>query len=607
MDNEQRLKRRENIRNFSIIAHIDHGKSTLADRILENTKSVETRDMQDQLLDSMDLERERGITIKLNAVRLKYEAKDGNTYTFHLIDTPGHVDFTYEVSRSLAACEGAILVVDAAQGIEAQTLANVYLALDNELELLPVINKIDLPAAEPERVKQEIEDMIGLDQDDVVLASAKSNIGIEEILEKIVEVVPAPDGDPEAPLKALIFDSEYDPYRGVISSIRIVDGVVKAGDKIRMMATGKEFEVTEVGINTPKQLPVDELTVGDVGYIIASIKNVDDSRVGDTITLASRPASEPLQGYKKMNPMVYCGLFPIDNKNYNDLRGALEKLQLNDASLEFEPESSQALGFGYRTGFLGMLHMEIIQERIEREFGIELIATAPSVIYQCILRDGSEVTVDNPAQMPDRDKIDKIFEPYVRATMMVPNDYVGAVMELCQRKRGQFINMDYLDDIRVNIVYELPLAEVVFDFFDQLKSNTKGYASFDYEFIENKESNLVKMDILLNGDKVDALSFIVHRDFAYERGKALVEKLKTLIPRQQFEVPVQAAIGQKIVARTNIKSMGKNVLAKCYGGDISRKRKLLEKQKAGKAKMKAVGNVEIPQDAFLAVLKMDDE
>lgn len=607
MDNEQRLKRRENIRNFSIIAHIDHGKSTLADRILENTKSVETRDMQDQLLDSMDLERERGITIKLNAVRLKYEAKDGNTYTFHLIDTPGHVDFTYEVSRSLAACEGAILVVDAAQGIEAQTLANVYLALDNELELLPVINKIDLPAAEPERVKQEIEDMIGLDQDDVVLASAKSNIGIEEILEKIVEVVPAPDGDPEAPLKALIFDSEYDPYRGVISSIRIVDGVVKAGDKIRMMATGKEFEVTEVGINTLKQLPVDELTVGDVGYIIASIKNVDDSRVGDTITLASRPASEPLQGYKKMNPMVYCGLFPIDNKNYNDLREALEKLQLNDASLEFEPESSQALGFGYRTGFLGMLHMEIIQERIEREFGIELIATAPSVIYQCILRDGSEVTVDNPAQMPDRDKIDKIFEPYVRATMMVPNDYVGAVMELCQRKRGQFINMDYLDDIRVNIVYELPLAEVVFDFFDQLKSNTKGYASFDYEFIENKESNLVKMDILLNGDKVDALSFIVHRDFAYERGKALVEKLKTLIPRQQFEVPVQAAIGQKIVARTNIKSMGKNVLAKCYGGDISRKRKLLEKQKAGKAKMKAVGNVEIPQDAFLAVLKMDDE
>ena len=526
MDKQERYNRRENIRNFSIIAHIDHGKSTLADRILENTKSVETREMQDQLLDSMDLERERGITIKLNAVRLKYEAKDGETYTFHLIDTPGHVDFTYEVSRSLAACEGAILVVDAAQGIEAQTLANVYLALDNDLELLPVVNKIDLPAAEPDRVKQELEDVIGIDQEDVVLASAKSNIGIEEILEKIVDVVPAPDGDPEAPLKALIFDSEYDPYRGVISSIRIIDGVVKAGDRIKMMATGKEFEVTEVGINTPKQLPVEELTVGDVGYIIASIKNVDDSRVGDTITLAERPADKPLQGYKKMNPMVFCGLFPIDNKDYNDLREALEKLQLNDASLEFEPESSQALGFGYRTGFLGMLHMEIIQERIEREFGIELIATAPSVIYQCILKDGSEVSVDNPAQMPERDKIEHIYEPFVKATMMVPNDYVGAVMELCQRKRGQFINMDYLDDIRVNIVYEIPLSEVVFDFFDQLKSNTKGYASFDYEFIENKESNLVKMDILLNGDKVDALSFIVHRDFAYERGKALVEKLK---------------------------------------------------------------------------------
>lgn len=607
MNNEERLNRQENIRNFSIIAHIDHGKSTLADRILENTKSVETRDMQSQLLDSMDLERERGITIKLNAVRLKYEAKDGKNYIFHLIDTPGHVDFTYEVSRSLAACEGAILVVDAAQGIEAQTLANVYLALDNDLELLPVVNKIDLPAADPERVKQEIEDVIGLDQDDVVLASAKSNIGIEEILEKIVEVVPPPEGDPSEPLKALIFDSEYDAYRGVISSIRIMDGVVKAGDKIKMMATGKEFEVTEVGINTPKQLPVEELTVGDVGYIIASIKNVDDSRVGDTITHADRPAAQPLKGYKKMNPMVFCGLFPIDNKKYNDLREALEKLQLNDSSLEFEPETSQALGFGFRTGFLGMLHMEIIQERIEREFGIELIATAPSVIYECILKNGEKKIVDNPAQMPERDQIDEIYEPYVRATMMVPNDYVGAVMELCQRKRGQFINMDYLDDIRVNIIYEIPLSEVVFDFFDQLKSNTKGYASFDYELIGYKESDLVKMDILLNGDKVDALSFIVHKEFAYERGKALVERLKTLIPRQQFEVPVQAAVGHKIIARTNIKSMGKNVLAKCYGGDISRKRKLLEKQKAGKAKMKAVGNVEIPQDAFLAVLKMDED
>lgn len=607
MNNEERLNRQENIRNFSIIAHIDHGKSTLADRILENTKSVETREMQSQLLDSMDLERERGITIKLNAVRLKYEAKDGKNYIFHLIDTPGHVDFTYEVSRSLAACEGAILVVDAAQGIEAQTLANVYLAFDNDLELLPVVNKIDLPAADPERVKQEIEDVIGLDQDDVVLASAKSNIGIEEILEKIVEVVPPPEGDPSEPLKALIFDSEYDAYRGVISSIRIMDGVVKAGDKIKMMATGKEFEVTEVGINTPKQLPVEELTVGDVGYIIASIKNVDDSRVGDTITHAERPAAQPLKGYKKMNPMVFCGLFPIDNKKYNDLREALEKLQLNDSSLEFEPETSQALGFGFRTGFLGMLHMEIIQERIEREFGIELIATAPSVIYECILKNGEKKIVDNPAQMPERDQIDEIYEPYVRATMMVPNDYVGAVMELCQRKRGQFINMDYLDDIRVNIIYEIPLSEVVFDFFDQLKSNTKGYASFDYELIGYKESDLVKMDILLNGEKVDALSFIVHKEFAYERGKALVERLKTLIPRQQFEVPVQAAVGHKIIARTNIKSMGKNVLAKCYGGDISRKRKLLEKQKAGKAKMKAVGNVEIPQDAFLAVLKMDED
>lgn len=607
MNNEERLERQKNIRNFSIIAHIDHGKSTLADRILENTKSVETRDMQAQLLDSMDLERERGITIKLNAVKLKYDAKNGESYIFHLIDTPGHVDFSYEVSRSLAACEGAILVVDAAQGIEAQTLANVYLALDNDLELLPVVNKIDLPAAEPERVKQELEDVIGLDQDDVVLASAKSNIGIDEILEKIVETIPAPDGDPSAPLKALIFDSEYDPYRGVISSIRIVDGVVKAGDKIKMMASGKEFEVTEVGINTPKQLPVDELTVGDVGYITASIKNVDDSRVGDTITHADQPAEQPLKGYKKMNPMVFCGLFPIDNKKYNDLREALEKLQLNDASLEFEPETSQALGFGFRTGFLGMLHMEIIQERIEREFGIELIATAPSVIYECILKNGEKVIVDNPSRMPERDQIDEIYEPYVRATIMVPNDYVGAVMELCQRKRGQFINMDYLDDIRVNIIYDIPLSEVVFDFFDQIKSNTKGYASFDYELTGYKESDLVKMDILLNGDKVDALSFIVHKEFAYERGKSLVERLKTLIPRQQFEVPVQAAVGQKIVARTNIKSMGKNVLSKCYGGDISRKRKLLEKQKAGKAKMKAVGNVEIPQDAFLAVLKMDED
>lgn len=607
MNDNERIARQEKIRNFSIIAHIDHGKSTLADRILENTKSVADREMKTQLLDSMDLERERGITIKLNAVQLKYTAKDGEDYIFHLIDTPGHVDFTYEVSRSLAACEGAILVVDAAQGIEAQTLANVYLALDNDLELMPVINKIDLPAADPDRVAQEVEDIIGLDKNDAVLASAKSNIGIDEILETIVEMVPPPDGDVNAPLKALIFDSMYDPYRGVISSIRIVDGVVKPGDKIQMMATGKTFEVAEVGINTPKPMPVKELSVGDVGYIVAAIKNVGDSRVGDTITLADNPAAEPLEGYKTMNPMVFCGMYPIDSNQYNDLREAFEKLELNDSSLQYEPETSQALGFGFRTGFLGLLHMEIIQERIEREFGIDLIATAPSVIYEVSMTDGSTVRVDNPAQMPDPQKIDRIEEPYVKAQIMVPNDYVGAVMELSQKKRGNFITMDYLDDIRVNIIYEIPLSEIVFDFFDQLKSNTKGYASFDYEIIGYKESNLVKMDILLNNEKVDALSIIVHRDFAYERGKIIVEKLKKLIPRQQFEVPVQAAIGQKIISRTNIKSMGKNVLSKCYGGDISRKRKLLEKQKEGKKKMKSVGSVEIPQEAFLSVLKMDED
>lgn len=607
MTDKERMARQKKIRNFSIIAHIDHGKSTLADRILENTKSVADRDMKQQLLDSMDLERERGITIKLNAVQLKYTAKDGEDYIFHLIDTPGHVDFTYEVSRSLAACEGAILVVDAAQGIEAQTLANVYLALDNDLELLPVINKIDLPAADPERVAQEVEDVIGLPKEDVVLASAKSNIGIEDILEAIVEMVPPPEGDVTAPLKALIFDSMFDPYRGVISSIRVKEGVVKPGDKIKMMATGKTFEVAEVGINTPKPMPVSELSVGDVGYIVASIKNVGDSRVGDTITHADNPAAEPLAGYKKMNPMVFCGMYPIDSNQYNDLREAFEKLELNDSSLQYEPETSQALGFGFRTGFLGLLHMEIIQERIEREFGIDLIATAPSVIYEVTMTDGSVVKVDNPAQMPDPQKIDKIEEPYVKAQIMVPNDYVGAVMELSQKKRGNFVTMDYLDDIRVNIIYEIPLSEIVFDFFDMLKSNTKGYASFDYELIGYRESKLVKMDILLNNEKVDALSVIVHRDFAYERGKNIVDKLKTLIPRQQFEVPVQAAIGQKIISRTNIKSMGKNVLSKCYGGDISRKRKLLEKQKEGKKKMKAVGSVEIPQEAFLSVLKMDED
>ncbi|ARD49542.1 elongation factor 4 [Sporosarcina sp. P37] len=607
MNQEQRLARQQNIRNFSIIAHIDHGKSTLADRILEKTEIVKTRNMKSQSLDSMDLERERGITIKLNAVQLTYTAKNGEDYTFHLIDTPGHVDFTYEVSRSLAACEGAILVVDAAQGIEAQTLANVYLALDNDLEILPVINKIDLPAADPERVKQEIEDVIGLDASEAVLASAKAGIGIDEILEQIVEKVPAPQGDPDAPLKALIFDSHYDQYKGVIVNIRIVEGKVKPGDKIRMMATGKEFEVLETGVFTPSISPREELTVGDVGFLSASIKNVGDTRVGDTITHVHNPAPEALPGYRRMNPMVFCGLYPIDTSKYNDLREALEKLELNDSALEYEPETSQALGFGYRCGFLGLLHMEIIQERIEREFKIDLITTAPSVIYKVNLTDGSTLDVDNPSMMPAAQKVDFVEEPYVKASIMVPNDYVGAVMELCQHKRGDFITMDYMDSTRVNVIYELPLAEIVYDFFDQLKSSTKGYASLDYELIGYKRSKLVKMDILLNGETVDALSFIVHSDFSYERGKAIVEKLKSLIPRQQFEVPVQAAIGQKIVARSTIKSMGKNVLAKCYGGDISRKRKLLEKQKEGKKKMKQVGSVEVPQEAFMAVLKMDED
>ncbi|AKL77068.1 translation elongation factor 4 [Bacillus velezensis] len=605
-DKEKRLERQSRIRNFSIIAHIDHGKSTLADRILEKTSAITQREMKEQLLDSMDLERERGITIKLNSVQLKYKAKDGEEYIFHLIDTPGHVDFTYEVSRSLAACEGAILVVDAAQGIEAQTLANVYLALDNDLEILPVINKIDLPSAEPERVRQEVEDVIGLDASDAVLASAKAGIGIEDILEQIVEKVPAPAGDPEAPLKALIFDSLYDAYRGVVAYIRVVEGTVKPGQKIKMMATGKEFEVIEVGVFTPKAQPADELTVGDVGYLTAAIKNVGDTRVGDTITSAVKPAAEALPGYRKLNPMVYCGLYPIDTAKYNDLREALEKLELNDSSLQYEAETSQALGFGFRCGFLGMLHMEIIQERIEREFKIDLITTAPSVIYDVYMTDGEKVVVDNPSNMPDPQKIERIEEPYVKATMMVPNDYVGAVMELCQGKRGNFIDMQYLDANRVSIVYEMPLAEIVYEFFDQLKSSTKGYASFDYELIGYKPSKLVKMDIMLNGEKIDALSFIVHRDYAYERGKVIVEKLKELIPRQHFEVPIQAAIGQKIVARSTIKAMRKNVLAKCYGGDISRKRKLLEKQKEGKRRMKQVGSVEVPQEAFMAVLKMDD-
>ncbi|MRX71324.1 elongation factor 4 [Bacillus lacus] len=606
MNRDEKLNRQSRIRNFSIIAHIDHGKSTLADRILEKTSAITQREMKEQLLDSMDLERERGITIKLNAVQLKYIAKDGEEYIFHLIDTPGHVDFTYEVSRSLAACEGAVLVVDAAQGIEAQTLANVYLALDNDLEIVPVINKIDLPSADPERVRQEIEDVIGLDASEAVLASAKAGIGIEDILEQVVEKVPAPQGDPDAPLKALIFDSLYDAYRGVVAYIRVVEGSVKLGQKIKMMATGKEFEVTEIGVFTPKSTPRKELTVGDVGFLTAAIKNVGDTRVGDTITNAKNGATEPLPGYRKLNPMVFCGLYPIDTAKYNDLRDALEKLELNDSALQYEPETSQALGFGFRCGFLGLLHMEIIQERIEREFKIDLITTAPSVIYEVRLTDGSSLSVDNPSNMPDPQTIERIEEPYVKATIMVPNDYVGPVMELCQIKRGNFIDMQYLDENRVSIVYEIPLSEIVYDFFDQLKSNTKGYASFDYELIGYKESKLVKMDILLNAETVDALSFIVHRDSAYDRGKIIVEKLKELIPRQQFEVPVQAAIGQKIVARSTIKAIRKNVLAKCYGGDISRKRKLLEKQKEGKKRMKQVGSVEVPQEAFMAVLRMDD-
>ncbi|NKX10268.1 elongation factor 4 [Bacillus cereus] len=606
MNKEERAKRQSKIRNFSIIAHIDHGKSTLADRILEKTNALTQREMKAQLLDSMDLERERGITIKLNAVQLNYKAKDGEEYILHLIDTPGHVDFTYEVSRSLAACEGAILVVDAAQGIEAQTLANVYLALDNNLEILPVINKIDLPSADPERVRQEVEDVIGLDASEAVLASAKAGIGIEEMLEQIVEKVPAPAGDSEEPLQCMIFDSLYDPYRGVIAYIRVVNGTVKVGDKVRMMATGKEFEVTEVGVFTPKTTQRDELTVGDVGFLAASIKNVGDTRVGDTITHAKRPAAEALPGYRKLNPMVFCGLYPIDSARYNDLRDALEKLELNDSALEFEPETSQALGFGFRCGFLGLLHMEIIQERIEREFKIDLITTAPSVIYKVYLTNGEDVIVDNPSNMPDPQSIDRVEEPFVKASIMVPNDYVGAVMEICQGKRGTFIDMQYLDETRVTLTYEIPLSEIVYDFFDQLKSNTKGYASFDYELIGYKPSKLVKMDILLNNEQVDALSFIVHRDSAYDRGKVIVEKLKELIPRQQFEVPIQATIGNKVVARSTIKAMRKNVLAKCYGGDISRKRKLLDKQKEGKKRMKSVGSVEVPQEAFMAVLKMDD-
>ncbi|MBQ7890331.1 MAG: translation elongation factor 4 [Erysipelotrichaceae bacterium] len=595
------------VRNFSIIAHIDHGKSTLADRILEQTRTVEQREMVDQILDSLDLERERGITIKLNAVSLNYTAKDGETYTFHLIDTPGHVDFSYEVSRSLAACEGAVLVVDAAQGIEAQTLANVYLALDNNLEIIPVINKIDLPSADPDRVKHEIENVIGLDCSEAPLISAKSGLNVTDVLEAVVKYVPAPDGNPNGPLQALVFDSFYDSYRGVIAFVRVKEGTLRVKDKIRFMASGAEYEIIECGVRTPKEVKKDCLEAGEVGWFCASIKSIKDVRVGDTVTSADNPCDEALPGYRTMNPMVYCGLYPTDNARYNDLRDALEKLQLNDAALKFEAETSQALGFGFRCGFLGLLHMDVIQERLEREYNLNLIATAPSVIYHCYLTDGSMMAIDNPAHLPEVQRIERLEEPVVKASIMVPPEYVGAVMELSQQKRGTYLDMQYIDDSRNMLIYEIPLSEIVYEYFDKLKSATKGYASLDYELAGYRESKLQKMDILLNGEAVDALSIIVHRDFAYKRGSAITIKLKELIPQQQFEIPVQAAVNGKVIARTNIKSLRKNVLAKCYGGDITRKKKLLEKQKEGKKRMKAVGSVEIPQEAFMAVLSMDDE
>mgnify|MGYP001328526184 CR=1 FL=1 len=596
----------QRIRNFSIIAHIDHGKSTLADRLIEFTGALSKREMEDQVLDNMDLERERGITIKLQTVRLQYPAKDGNVYELNLIDTPGHVDFTYEVSRSLAACEGALLVVDAAQGIEAQTLANVYLAVENNLEIIPVINKIDLPSAEPERVKQEIEEVIGLDASEAILASAKAGIGIEEILEAIVAKIPPPQGDDTAPLKALIFDSYFDSYKGAISYVRVMEGKVSKGTQIKMMSTGKVFEVTEVGMFSPALRPVEELKAGQVGYIAASIKNVKDTQVGDTITDAENPALYPLPGYRKATPMVFCGLYPVDSSDYERLKDALEKLHLNDSSLVFEPETSSALGFGFRCGFLGLLHMDVIQERLEREYDLNLITTAPSVVYRVNKTDGEVINVDNPTNLPKPDEIGSIEEPIVKATIMVPSEFVGAIMELNQEKRGTFLNMDYLSANRVSLIYELPLSEIVYDYFDQLKSRTKGYASLDYELAGYKAANLVKLDVLLNGELVDALSFIVHRDKAYARGRRLVEKLREIIPRQMFEVPVQAVIGSKVIARETVKALRKDVLAKCYGGDISRKRKLLEKQKEGKKRMKQVGSVEIPQDAFMAVLKIDE-
>ena len=598
--------KQENIRNFSIIAHIDHGKSTIADRILELTGAITKREAKDQLLDNMDIERERGITIKLNAVELEYQL-DGETYQLHLIDTPGHVDFSYEVSRSLAACEGAILVVDAAQGIEAQTLANLYLALDSNLTIIPVINKIDLPNADPERVKKELMDTLGFEEEEIILTSAKNGTGIQELVEAVIKRVPAPKGDLNKPLKALVFDSYYDAYLGVVALIRVIDGSVHVGDEIYMKQANRSYPVVELGVSTPHKKNVETLTVGEVGFLTASIKEIQDIKVGDTITLKNNPCEGEVIGYKPMKPMVFCGLYPIESSKYDSLREALEKLKLNDASLEFSPETSKALGFGFRCGFLGLLHMDIIEERIEREFHIELIATSPSVIYDVELTDHTHEMVDSPSKMPDRVKIKDIKEPYIRTNIFVPSQYIGAVMELCQNKRGNYVSMEYIDPTRVNIHYEIPLSEIVYDFFDKLKSSTKGYASFDYELIGYKSSDLVKMDILLNGEMVDALSMIVHRDFAYKRGKAIVENLRKLIPRQQFEVPIQAVIGSKAIARSNIKAVRKNVLAKCYGGDITRKRKLLEKQKEGKKRMKMVGSVEVPQEAFLSILSMDED
>ena len=594
------------IRNFCIIAHIDHGKSTIADRLIEYTGTLQKREMEAQVLDSMDLERERGITIKAQSVRILYKAQDGEEYILNLIDTPGHVDFSYEVSRSLAACEGALLVVDAAQGVEAQTLANVYLALEHDLEIIPVINKIDLPSADPDRVKHEIEDIIGLDASDAVLCSAKSGIGIPDILEAIVNKVPAPPDKSDEPTRALIFDSRFDSYKGAIAYVRVKEGTIKAKDTIRMMHDKKDFDVTELGIFTPNLVPVQELPCGSVGCIAASIKNVKDCHVGDTVTLANNPAPEPLPGYRKAVSMVYCGLYPTESKDYENLRDALEKLQLNDAALEYEAETSLALGFGFRCGFLGLLHMDVIQERLEREYNLTLITTAPSVNYKVYKTNGEMLEVDNPAKLPPPTEIDYIEEPYVKATTIVPKDFVGTIMELSQDKRGEYQSMEYLDETRVSVVYHLPLSEIIYDYFDKLKSATKGYASLDYELIGYKQSPMVKMDILLNGDPVDALSIIVHKDRAATRGRALAEKLKELIPRQMFEIPIQAAVGTKIVARETVKAWRKDVLAKCYGGDISRKRKLLEKQKAGKKRMKSVGSVEIPQEAFMAILKVED-